>query len=404
MTWQRRPLGEIAELQAGVGFPPALQGRLEGELALAKVGDISRAVRAGGLGFVSPLNHITRAEAEQLRARIFPPGSTVFAKIGEAIAQNFRLFTDREAALDNNAMGAIPRNGVEPRYLFRFLQTVDLYAYSSKTTVPSLRKSELERIVVPLPPIDEQRRIADILDKADAIRRKRKEAIALTDELLRSAFLEMFGDPTKNPKGWNVVPFRNVVRETQLGLVRAASLQGPERAFPYVRMNAIRASGRLDLGGVTRVDATAAEVEVHRLERGDFLFNTRNSKELVGKAAVFNEEGTYLFNNNILRVRFREGVESDFMNSYWQTNAAQRELDARKAGTTSVFAIYYKNLATVPVPVPPPDAQARYAALCASVRAMRRTQRSAEQFAEELFRTLVQRCFGRDGANEAAVC
>lgn len=73
-----------------------------------------------------------------------------------------------------------------------------------------LYPKDVARLQIPFPPLDEQRRIAAILDKADAVRRKRQKAIALTEELLRSAFLEMFGDPITNPKGWEVKPLGKV--------------------------------------------------------------------------------------------------------------------------------------------------------------------------------------------------
>lgn len=68
----------------------------------------------------------------------------------------------------------------------------------------NITQEDIRTLPLPLPPLPEQRRIADVLDKADAIRRKRKDAIALSEELLRSAFLEVFGDPVTNPKGWEV--------------------------------------------------------------------------------------------------------------------------------------------------------------------------------------------------------
>jgi len=83
----------------------------------------------------------------------------------------------------------------------RFFSTM---AAGAAGSMPKISGAKLRAMPIVLPPLPEQRRIADILDKADAIRRKRKEAIALTDELLRSAFLEMFGDPVSNPKGWEV--------------------------------------------------------------------------------------------------------------------------------------------------------------------------------------------------------
>lgn len=95
-----------------------------------------------------------------------------------------------------------------PRYLFHWVCTPMFVADMVKKATGASYPAVSDRIVldseIPVPPLDEQRRIADILDKADAIRRKRKEAIALADELLRSTFLDMFGDPVANPKAWPI--------------------------------------------------------------------------------------------------------------------------------------------------------------------------------------------------------
>ena len=100
-------------------------------------------------------------------------------------------------------MAAIPNGRVESRYLYHFLRTVDFYRLASATTVPALRKSNLERLPVPLPPLAEQKRIAGILDAVDTLRAKRREALAQLDTLLQSTFLDMFGDPVTNPMRWD---------------------------------------------------------------------------------------------------------------------------------------------------------------------------------------------------------
>ncbi|MGK3982510.1 restriction endonuclease subunit S [Sorangium sp. So ce136] len=286
---------------------------------------------------------------------------------------------------------------VDPRYLCWALESPSVRRqYDSLrfgSGVPRLNVSHVRALMIPLAPLSEQRRIADILDKADAVRRQRKEAIALTEELLRSAFLEMFGDPVTNPKGWPEQPFGALVRETQLGLVRAATEQSPDKQYPYIRMNAIRADGQLDLTNVTRVNVTPSELSIARLMPGDFLFNTRNSEELVGKSAVFHDAGTYVFNNNIMRVRFTSSVQSDYVWAYFQTARGVRELAARKSGTTSVFAIYYKSLATLPVLVSPRAEQDRYAALCERVRHLRADHLRHSDVSDALFRSLVERAF-----------
>jgi len=341
---------------------------------------------------------VSEVDAARLSLHRLRAGDVVYARRGD-IGRRALVTAAEEGWLCGTGCLRIRLNApdVSSDYLLTYLGHPRVRSWveskAQGATMLNLNTSILRAVPFRVPPLSEQRRIADILDKADAIRRKRKQAIALTEELLRSTFLDMFGDPVTNPKGWEAKPFDTLVRETQLGLVRAASQQGPGRAFSYVRMNAIRDDGYLDLRRVTRVDATDAEFKSMRLLDGDFLFNTRNSQELVGKVAVFHDRGDYLYNNNIMRVRFKEGIDPDFVCSFWQTNAARRELDARKAGTTSVFAIYYKSLATLPVPVPPVQLQKRYGELCASVRTLLRAHQGMEVAAEELFNTLVQRAF-----------
>ena len=195
-----RPLGEVAALQAGVGFPLDLQGRSDGKCPLAKVGDISRGGRSGEAVLSSADHFVDEIDLERLRAKPIPAGSVLFAKIGEAIRQNHRVIAGCPLLIDNNAMAAIPGPEIESRYLYYFLRTVDFYRIASATTVPALRKSELERIGVPLFALPEQRRIAEVLDRAEALRAKRRAALAQLDTLTQSIFLDIFGDPITNPK------------------------------------------------------------------------------------------------------------------------------------------------------------------------------------------------------------
>ena len=95
---------------------------------------------------------------------------------------------------------------VDLRYFYYALKSSRLERLTITTSIPGINRDDLYSIKIPLLPPSQQRRIAAILDKADAIRRKRQEALALTDEFLRSAFLDMFGDPVTNPKGWKDVP------------------------------------------------------------------------------------------------------------------------------------------------------------------------------------------------------
>lgn len=204
MTYQRAPLGDLASLQAGYGFPVAMQGRASGDFPFAKVGDISRCGRSTSSVLRSADHYVDVNDLIALRARPVPAGSILFAKIGEAIRQNHRVIAGCDMLIDNNAMAAVPSDKIDGRFLYHFLKTVDFYSLAPATTVPALRKSDLEKLPTPCPPLAEQRRIAAILDKADAMCTKRREALAQLDRLAQSIFVEMFGDPTTNPKGWAV--------------------------------------------------------------------------------------------------------------------------------------------------------------------------------------------------------
>jgi len=268
------PLGEIADLQAGVGFPLDLQGRTSGDYPVAKVRDISRAGRAGEAVINTADHFVDQVDLVRLKARSIPAGSVLFAKIGEAIRQNHRVIAGCELLVDNNAMAAIPLEGVESRYLFHFLRTVDFYALASATTVPALRKSDLQQLRVPLPPLPEQRRIAEILDKADTLRAKRRAALAQLDTLTQSIFLDMFGDPATNPKGWPQVSIGDHASKIGSG----ATPRGGEESYKPAGITLIRSMNVRDGGFLTDGlafidDEQAAQLEGVTIETDDVLLN-----------------------------------------------------------------------------------------------------------------------------------
>ncbi|MEM8779348.1 MAG: restriction endonuclease subunit S [Cyanobacteria bacterium P01_G01_bin.49] len=122
------------------------------------------------------------------------------------------------------------------RYLFYALKRSNLEKLTITTAIPGVNRDSLYGKKIPLPPLEEQKRIAAILDKADAIRRKRKEAIRLTEELLRSTFLDMFGDPVTNPKGWKVESLENI-SIVQSGIAKGKKVNPSEAiSMPYIRV------------------------------------------------------------------------------------------------------------------------------------------------------------------------
>ena len=148
-------------------------------------------------------------------------------------------------------------------------------------------------------------------------------------------------------------PLSEFVIFTQTGLVRNKAEQSDFFKYPYLKMDNITYQGELKLSKTTNVSATIDEFEKYNLKKGDFIYNTRNAPDLVGKSCVFNgDENKYLFNNNLMRVRYDSRLNPFFVNHVLNTPQYKEELKKFIDGTTSVAAIYPKNFFSIEIPVP----------------------------------------------------
>ncbi|MFB7832737.1 restriction endonuclease subunit S [Streptomyces sp. NPDC056056] len=291
--------------------------------------------------------------------------------------------------------GIVDRSKVVPSYLAAIWKSREVRQQirkAARTTNGTFKVNQksLGAVTFPLPPLDEQQRIARILDRIDTLRAKRRSSITLLDELVRATFRNDF-----LAKDIERVPFGSVVADRRLGIVRSAKEQDPSHAYPYVKMDAITREGRLNLHNLARVAATAVEAEANSVSKGDLLFNTRNSREWVGKSAIYpGGDEVRLINNNIMRIRTDPAkAVPEFIHAYLWSREGRSALQSRQSGTTSVIAIYWKSLATIPVPLPPLAVQQEFAAKVRHVEIVR--QRYLEHLAQldALFATLQSRAF-----------
>ena len=386
-------LGEIADLQAGVGFPPDLQGRTSGDYPVAKVGDISRVGRAGEAVINTADHFVDEIDLVRLKARPIPVGSVLFAKIGEAIRQNHRVIAGCELLVDNNAMAAIPTERVESRYLFHLLRTVDFYALASATTVPALRKSDLQRLPVPLPPLPEQRRIAEILDKADALRAKRRAALAQLDTLTQSIFLDMFGDPATNPKGWPVVSLKESTARIQIGPFGSLLHQEDyvEGGIPLVNPKHIQGGSIQPDASETVSSRKFAELDAYHLRAGDVVMGRRGE---MGRCAIVNEgSGPILCGTGSLFIRPNTVKTTSLFLLFLLSSVAMKALLERLSLGQTLPNLNSQIVEGLEVPLPPLARQREFATRVESVRRLVTAQREAADGLNVLFASLQHRAF-----------
>ena len=177
-NWVWTRLGEISKLSGGSGFPEKYQGFLDKNIPFYKVGSLKNI--DDNFYIENSENYIDDDILTEIKAKLFPANTIIFAKIGEAIRLNRRAILKENSCIDNNLMALVSNSSCYFRYIYFWLKKEDLYKYAQATTVPSIRQSTLEELEFPLPPLNEQKRI---VEKLDFFFEKTKRAKEIIEEI-----------------------------------------------------------------------------------------------------------------------------------------------------------------------------------------------------------------------------
>jgi type I restriction enzyme S subunit len=295
--------------------------------------------------------------------------------------------------VNNHAHVLRPTSNVDLAYLCRVLENYNVKPFVTGTTRGKLTKAGASEIPIPLPPLAEQRRIAEVLDKAEALRAKRRAALAQLESLTQSLFLDLFGDPMKNERGWTL-PKVGVAGRVQLGRQRAPKYQSGKHTRPYVRVANVY-EDRLDLSDVLSMDFDNKDFKAYRLEYGDILLNEGQSTELVGRAAMWrNEIADCCFQNTLVRFQSnRETTLPEFALALFLNYFRTGEFAKISSKTSNVAHLGAARFAAMPFPLPPLDLQREFARRVATVEKLKTAQRAALAELDALFSSLQHRAF-----------
>ena len=228
----------------------------------------------------------------------------------------------------------------------------------------------LMSLPVPLPPLDEQRRIAGILNRAAKIERLRARARELMGEFIPALFVRMFGDPVENPMGWEIRRFGELVEEFRYGTSRKCSAEASDGQLPILRIpNVLR--NVIDWSGVKFAALDDREANAIRLEDGDILLvRTNGNPEYIGRCAVFRDNRPAAYASYLIRARLRSGglVASEYIAGTLSNVMMRRVLLSLARTTAGNYNINIASLGSVAIPVPPIERQRRYAQLVQTTR------------------------------------
>lgn len=393
MSWPVSCLGDVSEfIRNGASIP---QSKDAGGVPITRIESISeRIFNQNKCGYAG----VGDSEYLEYRLRL---GDILVSHINsEKHLAKCVIFEDEgfDVIHGMNLLCARPdQQKIFPKFLFHYLSSPKFLHLIPAITKKSVNQASFtvtafKELPIPLPPLPEQKRIAAILDKADAIRRKRQQAIQLADDFLRAVFLEMFGDPVTNPKGWEVRLSGELFSvPPRIGTTTPADGQGSL----VVRVGEI---GKQDINfsKCGRAQLKDSELERFILHSGDtVLARAIGSKNKLGKASFFSgySENVYI-DSHVMRLRPNVKICNPEWFYRFISSDGGKSLLQKAGGETAVqFNINAKQAASLLIPLPPIERQNEFVDFCQKHSKSKTHLSKQAGDVEMLFSSLSQKAF-----------
>ena len=379
----RKSLGTLLEVQNGFAFKSELFCGKERGLPLIRIRDIERDD--------TEVNY----DGPYRDEFVVNPGDLLIGMDGDFECYKWRgpasLLNQRVCRLKNFS------NRVLGDYVYytigRELELI--HRKTSYVTVKHLSSKQVANIQIALPPLPEQRRIVDILDRAASIRALRRQAQDTARLIIPALFNKMFGDPLANPRGWAKAPLGEVAHVSS-GITKVRNLAGTETVeVPYLRVANVQ-DGHLNLMEVKSIPIRPSEMDRFRLVTGDLLMTEGGDPDKLGRGALWAGELPYCAHqNHVFRVRADGRTVLPRYLAVLTSTAYGKEYFLRVAKrTTGIASINKTQLSAFPVLLPPLTLQREFERHVLKVEQILRTQEMTAIANEAAVASLQARMFG----------
>ena len=342
-----------------------------------------------GCSFISATDYETARAGNSAPRR----GDVLFSKDG-TVGKVHVVNTDQPfAVLSSLAILRPKRDAVDPKYFGHVLRSPSVLREAVKRkTGSAIRRvilSDLKKVKIPLPPLPEQKRIAAILDKADALRAKRRAALAQLDTLTQSIFLDMFGDPATNPKGWPKASLDELFEIARGGSPRPIDdyITDAPDGINWIMIGDTVEGGKYITATKKRIRAEGAR-RSRAVKPGDFLLTNSMS---FGRPYILRTSGC-IHDGWLVLSPLRDDVETNYFYALLGSQAVYAEFAKRAPGAT-VKNLNIDLVRSVTVPVPPLPMQEKFAAIVSSIEARASTFSRSLAELDALFASMQARAF-----------
>ena len=243
-------------------------------------------------------------------------------------------------------------------YLYYFLNYYDMTKIISGSAQPQITIQGLKKIYVKVYSIEEQKNIIKILNKIKKVIDLKEKQVTNLDNIIKSQFVEMFGDPYFNEQNWKIGTISNLVADVKYGTSKPSKDGGK---YKYLRMNNITYNGKLDLTDIKYIDIPENEIEKCSTEKGDVLFNRTNSRELVGKTCVYDRDEKMVIAGFVIRVRVNDLANPYFLSEYLNTKYMKKNFYNMCKNASGQSNINAKELQNIKIYIPPIELQNQFA-------------------------------------------
>lgn len=341
---------------------------------------------------------ITERALSESSAKLLEPGAILIAMYGATVGQVSRLAIP---AATNQAICHIypDKSLCAPDYLYRVLEAERRRLLHQRVGggQPNISQQIVRGLEVRLPPIAAQRRIVSILDAADELRAKRRKALEELDALVHSAFIDMFGDPVANPKGWDTLDGAEMFCELTYGTSRKSMDASTSASVPVLRIPNI-IGGEITWSDLKYAVPTKSELATLSLQVDDLLFVRSNGNpDYIGRCARFAEpsRSPCLFASYLIRGRISKsvGVEAGYLKHHIEFPSYRHEVRKEARTTAGNYNLSTAGIRKFRFMKPPVKLQRMFANVVERVQQQKARNRAHLAELDALFASLQFRAF-----------
>ena len=388
MEWPHVRLGDVAQEFISGGTPSTkVEHYWTGDISWITGADVTDNI------VVSGRKRITQEAIDNSATHVVPKGAILLVTrtgVGKV------AIAGADIAISQDLTGIVLKEGTNADFVAAAIRqkTRNLLDIQQGAIIKGVLRKDVEKLEIPLPPLSEQRRIVEILDQADRLRRRRADADAKAERILPALFIKMFGDPRTNPRGLPIIDLGEVISEgPQNGLYKPASSYG--KGTKILRIDGFYSGEVSNLDGLKRLKVAPEEIAKYGLEESDIVVNRVNSEEYLGKSAIIPAlSEPVVFESNMMRFTVDTAqVLSGFVVAHLQTSFTKAEILSKAKRAINQASINQQDVRSLTILLPPLADQERFVIASSKIRTLLSRSESERVKLEMLFDALIHRAF-----------